>query len=86
MEKEYKNEKKAKIQLKEQIKKLTNEVEAMAQTAEIKDNRPKILNKIALAEIKICKIDQKDQDVRHDVGALQQELDLFTSDPRELSD
>ena len=56
MEQAFKKEKKAKQKLKEQIKQLTNEVDAMAQSKDLKDNRPKILNKVATAEIKIGKL------------------------------
>ena len=56
MEQSFKNEKKAKQKLKEQIKLLTNEVDAIAKTKEVKDNRPKILNKVATTEIKIGKL------------------------------
>ena len=86
MELAFKNEKKAKQKLKEQIKQLTNEVDAMAQSNEVKDNRPKILNKVATAEIKIGKIQQRNIEVRHEISIVEEELGLFEQDPRELND
>ena len=58
----------------------------MAQSKEVKDTRPKLLNKIATAEIKIGKLAQKDVDVRHSISIVEEELGLFNQDPRELND
>jgi hypothetical protein len=59
-------------------------VHSLAEAVNDKDERPILMNKQALVDIKLGKILEKDQRARMDLEAASHELGYLNVDPREL--